>query len=325
VIGTLLIIVLLALLIFQDSPTSADDDLNLDGSTPSPGMNEVVSDIDKADSATTKREIALIGLVTDDDGVAISGASVRAVRTRSPDKPLILSQYSSYAATAESDGRFVFFDLPPGTYALRATKDEMAGHGSAKVEDPGSRSKEDMKDIEIVMKPAGAITGWVKDSLGKPLKDVLVMPLILRAAITKTNAEGRFSIEGLPMDKHTIVTYSEAHYPESAAKVETGETKLEFTLHPIDEPADPGIAATPPEAGAAAEKDPEAVKRDAERKRKLRRRPNLPPHDPRIRDSRMRNKLPPGFDPRRPGRVPPTEGEGENQPETPPKKNEENG
>jgi hypothetical protein len=321
------IVVILAVVIFQDSTAPEDaEDLNLDTTTPTFKMNEVVADIDSAEAGKAGPAIpgegTLLGIVMDEEGATISGATIRAVRTRSPEKPLILSEYTSFEAKAESDGRFVFLDLPAGTYALRATMNDTAGHAIAMVKDPAAGAKDRANDIEIIMKPAGKIAGSVKDPYGTPLKNILIMPLSLRASITKSDREGRFSIEGLPVGSHTIVTYSEDHYPESMPEVEINETKLEFILRSIDAVAEQGVPAAQPEAGMAAKEDAAAKEREAAKARRMRR-PMLPPHDPRLRDPRMRNKRPPGFDPRQPGRRPPAEKEGDPPQEEPPKQGEE--
>jgi hypothetical protein len=79
------------------------------------------------------------------------------------------------ATTTESDGKFYFPNLPPGTYRILARRDGYwpAEYGQRWVDGPGQpitlTAGQRVRDIQIVMTKGAVITGRVTDRAGRPL------------------------------------------------------------------------------------------------------------------------------------------------------------
>jgi len=77
--------------------------------------------------------------------------------------------------TTESDGKFYFPNLPPGTYRILARRDGYwpAEYGQRWVDGPGQpiqlAAGQQKSDIQVVMTKGAVISGRVTDRLGRPL------------------------------------------------------------------------------------------------------------------------------------------------------------
>src|SRR5271166_4204133 len=84
-------------------------------------------------------------------------------------------------AITESNGRFLFSDLPPGDYRVRVNRDgfEQVAYGGRGPNRPGkfiSLSPGDVRsDIAVSIQPLSAISGMVLDAEGDPLTGAQVM------------------------------------------------------------------------------------------------------------------------------------------------------
>jgi len=122
--------------------------------------------------------------------------------------------------TTESDGRFYFFNLPPGAYDISARRDAFAPPevGQKWPGGPGVpvqlRSGLQVPDLTIRMVPAATISGRISDSLGQPLTNAQVQALKstfqgeLRVLIpvqqVRTNSTGEFRLYGLPAGRYFV-------------------------------------------------------------------------------------------------------------------------
>jgi Carboxypeptidase regulatory-like domain len=85
------------------------------------------------------------------------------------------SSSSSISTTTESDGRFYFPNLPPGTYRLYARRDGYwpAEFGQRWVDGPGQAitlgAGQQLRDVQVVMTPGGVIAGRITGRDGLPL------------------------------------------------------------------------------------------------------------------------------------------------------------
>ena len=96
----------------------------------------------------------------------LSKASVELVRVGAP---------GSLTTTTESDGRFYFPNIPPGTYRLLSRRDGYwnAEFGQRWVDGPGQSltvsSGLQLRDVPLVMTPGGVISGRIIGRDGRPL------------------------------------------------------------------------------------------------------------------------------------------------------------
>jgi Carboxypeptidase regulatory-like domain len=109
------------------------------------------------------------------------------------------------------NGRFVFSDLPPGQYRLEVTCDGFIRQESVKtiLLDRGRQTG----DIQFELDPAPTAAGWVSDSYGEPIMNILVEalrfsydvrgnPRLTRVAAAVTDDRGQYRIFWLDPGEH---------------------------------------------------------------------------------------------------------------------------
>ena len=140
------------------------------------------------------------------------------------------------------DGAFALEDVPPGTWEVvaHARGYQTARVGGVTVEEGGTR---DAGDVRLV--PGNAIRGQVLDGAsGVPVLDASVsaqraggggraLALLMGEADARTDADGRFSIEGLAAGSYTVV----AQHPDFAnastlAEVKEGPVDADLRMTP---------------------------------------------------------------------------------------------
>jgi len=146
------------------------------------------------------------------------------ISTSSQEYTILIAQLGRSGATqvvtTTSDGRFLFENLKPGTYSLRATLGgySTAEYGQRGPNGPGMaitlRAGQKLQGISLTMTPGGTITGHVVDSNGDPLSRAIVQAQKLvyqergRALITvqavPTDDRGEYRLFWLPPGKYYI-------------------------------------------------------------------------------------------------------------------------
>ena len=103
----------------------------------------------------------LAGVVLDDASAPVAGAAVEA----QPEQP---PSAAAHAVVADAQGRFVFDDLAPGPYALRARADHHEPAVLPAVDAPSSEG------LQLVLERTSTLHGEVIDAAGKPAADAIV-------------------------------------------------------------------------------------------------------------------------------------------------------
>lgn len=149
-----------------------------------------------------------------------------AVAPNSPEFALVVSSLNSrntgpsQVVTTASDGRFLFENLKPGTYSLKAT---LGGYAPAEYGQRGPNGRgmtitlkpgQKMQGASLTMTPGGAITGRVVDSNGDPLSRALVQAQrlvhsesgreFLTMQAVPTDDKGEYRLFWLPPGKYYI-------------------------------------------------------------------------------------------------------------------------
>src|SRR5712671_6126287 len=140
--------------------------------------------------------------------------------------------------TTESDGRFIFFNLPIGTYEIAVRRDGFApaevgqkwpgGPGVAIPLVPGRA----VPQLTVRMVAAASISGRISDSNGQPQVNVQVQALKstfqgeLRVLIpvqqVRTNVTGDFRLYGLPAGRYFVNVVVPGYSPNSQLLVNNG-------------------------------------------------------------------------------------------------------
>jgi uncharacterized GH25 family protein len=147
------------------------------------------------------------------DGKPAAGATVAIVTGRAS---VDVSEYFvEGSAQTDADGRFVFAPLTPAKYRIQigraggAQFDRGQSHGLVIREDLDVSETAPL-EVELALEPACTVTGVLRGPDGKPAADAFVLGrdargvLFDRERLTRTDAEGRFSIHGLPPGKATF-------------------------------------------------------------------------------------------------------------------------
>ena len=149
----------------------------------------------KADEAPAKaanrRNIS--GLVVDPDGKAVANAKVRWGLNQSSD---------GIEAKTDSSGKFrlaLVPDAPESVCVIPA--DGLLAPGISAIEKPGDQ------EIRVELAKGHGANGVVRDEIGTPFSGVMVLPVVSKPGLrdlalwerhTKTDAQGRFEVSGLP-------------------------------------------------------------------------------------------------------------------------------
>jgi hypothetical protein len=108
-------------------------------------------------------------------------------------------------ATSGTDGRFKFRGLEAGEYSIEAEKVGYAPYCNNSDGDECGftlEDRENKKDLEVKLVPAGAISGRVLDSTGEPVAFASVSTE--RGGSARTDDEGRFRIGGLTPGSYRV-------------------------------------------------------------------------------------------------------------------------
>ncbi len=143
------------------------------------------------------------------------------------------------STTTNASGEYSIPSLPPGTYTVRATGSNIyqVGMQSAVVESLQTTTV----DFSLLHFP-GTLTGRVKNATTKKrigMANVVVYSSGSVIASTFTNANGIYTIEGLPPGRYKVVASKGNRYKVSkkhATIVENQQAKLSFSLTPIPAP-----------------------------------------------------------------------------------------
>ncbi len=162
----------------------------------------------QAPEATTPPEAPAFGRVSGfirmSSGFPVAGARVS----------LTISDGSvSYAVGSRDDGSFLFEDVDPGLYLIRATKGADESLQAAPIAvGPGSED-----EAELILAEFSLISGRVYDAEGDPAAGILVTAVSYgvlesgqrnsnRAVSAPTDAQGNYSIERLPPGAYFVLT-----------------------------------------------------------------------------------------------------------------------
>lgn len=181
----------------------------------------------------------------------LAGRTINAV-TGEPIRKVALTLHlrqsgsSASAATADSDGRFLFENLEPGTYTLSGQKGGFLpgsyGTGSPKNSmilvtlAPGQH----MKDVEFRMTPQGLITGKVLDEDGEPLPEQASVGVMRQDRGARhmmfsgqmTNEIGDYRIAGLSPGRYYVIAHSGSGGGHSQSRKDSPEDALVPTFYP---------------------------------------------------------------------------------------------
>lgn len=175
---------------------------------------------------TLERGAALSGRVLDERRRPIVGAHLSVeVSGNRPTALLPLDERRSIAVETRSgeDGAFRLLPIAPGPIEVRA-ESPCCRPSIQRVE---LSSGEIVDDFEIILRSGSALTGTVVDPEGFPVADAVVSAMDKR---TRSDADGRFSLAGLPDGRLTITARHSEFGIVDATIEDTGEgVQLRFT------------------------------------------------------------------------------------------------
>jgi hypothetical protein len=140
---------------------------------------------------------------------ALTGAPVRYANVQL----LLLEPKYQASCPTDASGRFVFPDLPPGTYRILAYRNRYVT-GAYNVRQPGDPGEaltlaagQHLDAIRISMTPAAAISGTITEERGEPVPGVWVevlksgyergKPHLQAVSVAHTNDRGEYRVSGL--------------------------------------------------------------------------------------------------------------------------------
>ena len=172
----------------------------------------------------------LVGRVLDQDGAPLEGATV-SVREGVDDGPALRS------STSDADGRYAVPHLAPRQYGIQAACPGYATMESVQAFVLGPSGPEWIVDFTLP-RADRTMQGTVVDSMGGPLPDV-GLRLLRRVtaggahflADTRSDADGRFLIEGLPDGSFDVSVDSPDWYLDHTLQLEADSGQL-IRLHP---------------------------------------------------------------------------------------------
>ena len=156
----------------------------------------------------------VLGRVAEDGkSTPVAAALVTVTRTTEP--------YHTQSALTDDEGRFVFFNLPVGSYSVRAGRQGYWGGEFGQLRWDG-RSKrlvlengQRIADAIVPIWRMAAVSGTVRDDLGEPVVGIIVQAfgltagggrLLLSSAVrsVKTDDRGMYRLYALPPDDYVV-------------------------------------------------------------------------------------------------------------------------
>lgn len=188
----------------------------------------------------------LAGEVVDARGRPLGGAVVQVLRDESQAERFDLrrglfelqdGRLALATAKAESDGRFLVRDLPPGRYLLRV---HAPGHATAFKAGVWVSVDERSSAVRVVLDPGAGLSGQVLDEAGGPLGAARVIAVAIPGAKVarldrmeaRTGSDGRYRLDTLvPGVRYFVEAWAEGHAPVGHW-IQTGEgvEARDFTL-----------------------------------------------------------------------------------------------
>ncbi len=165
----------------------------------------------------TPKTGTISGVVKDVNGVGIANAEVM----------FASKGISSGSTRTDSQGRFSFQDVNPGSYRVTASKEGYISN-SADVDVVAGQNSTCNIVLENAPPPVGEIQGTVTDEDGNPLQGVYVK---LGSYTTVTSADGKYALAEIPVDDY-IVYFSKQGYKSVQKSVTIDEDQV-LTLNVV--------------------------------------------------------------------------------------------
>ncbi|GBC80908.1 hypothetical protein HRbin10_00011 [bacterium HR10] len=113
---------------------------------------------------------------------------------------------------ADAHGAFAFENLPPGTYALRASQVGFFSERDPTLTDPLELPEGGhLQNVELRLTAGGAISGWIRDEEGDPVIAAEVLAIRLQDSgetvyqgSVQTDDRGVYRLSGLPPGRYVI-------------------------------------------------------------------------------------------------------------------------
>ena len=213
----------------------------------------------KGTLAEPARQITCTGKVIDTAGKPVAGANVKLYRLTVNSETFTYEVELAHELTTKEDGAFAIKTEP--------SKDDLSGQAIVLAEKEGLalgwanwRLREN-HEADIKLDRAQVLAGIVVDEAGRPVPDAevsiafmivlgkgqaqyLVSAPSLKALLTRTDAEGRFSFDRIPTEataeflvkkpgKATVSTFDTQNYRGQSLQFSPGQTDIKLTL-PIE-------------------------------------------------------------------------------------------
>lgn len=188
----------------------------------------VTVDDDRASSHGYRDGSAIVGDVLDmGTSKPIPGAKVTIQRNNGQDKKTLKYVYETVAETKTDDaGHFELKSLPEGTFQVVASASGVA----SRVVGYEAFGKNTFRKYTVKLSPAASISGRVEDTDGKPVAGTHVRADSIMSDDGRgyevpdrpeatTDAEGKFTIDGLPHGHCHLFAYDDHHFLLDAMKV----------------------------------------------------------------------------------------------------------
>jgi hypothetical protein len=188
----------------------------------------------------------VLGRVTEDGKSApVARALVTVSRTTEP--------YLTQSALTDDDGRFVFFNLPAGSYWVRSERQGYWGGELGQLRPTGRRrllvieNGQRVADALVPVWRMAAVSGTVRDDLGEPVVGIIVQAFGLisgggrllfsdAARSVRTDDRGMYRLYALPPGDYAVVVPASSLAPLVSALPTTGDPAGELTYSPIFHP-----------------------------------------------------------------------------------------
>jgi hypothetical protein len=185
---------------------------------------------------------SLGGRVLGPDSEPAAGVALNIAREGDSSMPAVMS--ISRGKRTDSDGRFLFEHLHPGTYTLQVGASILSGenalHGGVVLEGLVVAEDERQDGLEIRLPAAARVSGVVRRPDRSPAMGATVFArdaqgrILSDLSICQTDAAGRFSYPGLPVGSVTLFARSDdLASRETSTEVDAGgATEVELVLEP---------------------------------------------------------------------------------------------